>query len=205
MPPRPPLARPASLGELFWAFTWLSLQGFGGVLATSQRMLCERKRWLSQRQFVALLALAQVLPGAGTCNLALIVGDRFFGWRGAVTALTALTAAPLLVLLGLSVAYAHYAEVPAVAGAMRGMAVVSAGLIAAAGLKLLPSLRDNAMRLPACLLLGGATFLAVALLRLPLVGVLLMVGLFAVAYAWWRIGVQARAAESELPPSAGSS
>ncbi len=27
------LARPASRRELFWAFTWLALQGFGGVLA----------------------------------------------------------------------------------------------------------------------------------------------------------------------------
>ncbi|HEX5391421.1 MAG TPA: chromate transporter, partial [Burkholderiaceae bacterium] len=34
-----PTARPAprSLGELFWAFSWLSLQGFGGVLAVVHR------------------------------------------------------------------------------------------------------------------------------------------------------------------------
>lgn len=183
-----PLARPASLGEMFWAFTLLALQGFGGVLAVSQRMLCERKRWLSQKQYVEALALAQVLPGPNVCNLALIVGDRFFGWRGAFTALAALMAAPLALVLAITVAYAHYATVPVVAGAVKGMGVVSAGLIVATGLKLLPALRDNPMRLPACLLFGGVAFIAVALLGLPLAGVLFGVGCVAFAVAWWRIG-----------------
>ena len=33
---------PASLRELFWAFSWLSLQGFGGVLAVVHRELVEK-------------------------------------------------------------------------------------------------------------------------------------------------------------------
>ena len=188
MQTRQPLARPRSLSEMFWAFTWLALQGFGGVLAVSQRMLCERKRWMSHKQYVDALALAQVLPGPNVCNLALIVGDRFFGWRGAFTALAALMAAPLTLVLGITVAYAHYASVPQVAGAVRGMGAVSAGLIVATGLKLLPALRDNTMRLPACALFGGSAFIAVALLGWPLAGVLLGIGLAACAYAWWRIG-----------------
>jgi chromate transporter len=89
---------------MFWAFTLLALQGFGGVLAVSQRMLCERKRWMTEKQYVDALALAQVLPGPNVCNLALIVGDRFFGWRGAFTALVALMAAPLAVVLAITVA-----------------------------------------------------------------------------------------------------
>jgi chromate transporter len=188
MESRQPLARPASLGEMFWAFTLLALQGFGGVLAVSQRMLCERKRWMSHKQYVEALALAQVLPGPNVCNLALIVGDRFFGWRGAFTALAALMAAHLVLVLAITVAYSHYATVPAVAGAVRGMGVVSAGLIFATGLKLLPALRNNAMRLPACVLFGGVAFVAVALFGLPLAGVLFGLGLLACALAWWRIG-----------------
>lgn len=192
MQTRQPLARPESLGEMFWAFTFLALQGFGGVLAVSQRMLCERKRWMSHKQYVAALALAQVLPGPNVCNLALIVGDRFFGWRGAFTALAALMAAPLVLVLAITVAYAHYSDVPMVAGAMKGMGAVSAGLIVATGLKLLPALRDNTMRLPACLLFGGATFVAVALMAWPLIGVLFGIGLIACAYAWLRISAAER-------------
>ena len=44
--------RPESLRALFWSFTWLALQGFGGVLAIVQRELVERRRWLTREQFV---------------------------------------------------------------------------------------------------------------------------------------------------------
>ena len=54
---------PRGRADLFWAFTWLSLQGFGGVLAVVQRELVERRRWLTNEQFVEDWAVAQVLPG----------------------------------------------------------------------------------------------------------------------------------------------
>jgi chromate transporter len=195
-----PLARPASLREMFCAFTLLALQGFGGVLAVSQRMLCERKRWMSHKQYVSALALAQVLPGPNVCNLALIVGDRFFGWRGAFTALAALMAAPLVLVLALTVVYAHYAAVPEVSGALKGMGAVSAGLVVSTGLKLIPALRDNAMRLPACLLFGGAAFVAITVMGWPLAGVLFGIGSAACAVAWWRIGAAPRATAAKERP-----
>ena len=82
-----PLARPASLTELFIAFTALALQGFGGVLAVAQRVLCENRRWLTREDFVEILAVGQVLPGPNVVNVSLMIGDRFFGWRGAFAAL----------------------------------------------------------------------------------------------------------------------
>ena len=50
--------QPRSLRELFFAFTWLALQGFGGVLAVVQRELVERKRWLTREEFVEEWAVA---------------------------------------------------------------------------------------------------------------------------------------------------
>lgn len=185
---RPPLNRPASLHDLFAAFTLLGLQGFGGALAVAQRVLCERRRWVSHEQFVALLAVAQVLPGPSTCNLALMIGDRFFGWRGALSALAGLMTAPFVVLLVVLALYAQFATVPAVAGAVRGMGVAAAGLLLATGLKLLPTLAGNTLRWPACLVIGGAVFAAIALFGLPLVGVLLVGGSLACTLAWWRTG-----------------
>ena len=79
----PALARPASLRELFLTFTVLAVQGFGGVLAVAQRAVCDEKHWMTREQFVELLAICQVLPGPNACNLAILSGDRCFGWRGA--------------------------------------------------------------------------------------------------------------------------
>ena len=54
---------------------------------TRQRELVERERWMTPAQFLELLSLGQVLPGPNIVNMALILGDRFFGWRGALAAL----------------------------------------------------------------------------------------------------------------------
>lgn len=187
-PAAPALSRPASPGELFVAFTWLALQGFGGVLAVAQRVLCEQKRWLTPAQFVELLALAQVLPGPNVCNVALIVGDRYFGWRGALAALAGMMAVPLVIVLTVAALYAQFALHPAVAGALRGMGAVAAGLIVGTALKLAAALRRNALGVPACIGFVLAAFVAVALLRLPLVWVLLGLGALACALAWRRLG-----------------
>ena len=104
-----PLVRPSSKKEVFVAFTLLALQGFGGVLAVAQRVLCEQKRWLTKEQFVEILAFGQVLPGPNVCNVALMVGDRFFGWRGAFAALAGMMTVPLVIVLAITVAYSQYA------------------------------------------------------------------------------------------------
>jgi chromate transporter len=68
------LVRPASLRNLFWSFSWLALQGFGGVMAVTQRELVERKRWLSREGFLEDWAVAQILPGPNVANLAVMLG-----------------------------------------------------------------------------------------------------------------------------------
>ena len=181
------LAQPSSSKELFVAFTLLALQGFGGVLAIAQRVLCEQKRWLTREQFVEILAVAQVLPGPNVCNIALMIGDRFFGWRGAFAALAGMMALPLVIVLLLTALYAQYAMNPAVSGALRGMGAVSAGLIVGTGLKLVGAVRSNPMQAPVCGAFLVLTFAAIALLRWPLVWVIFALGLAACAYAWVRL------------------
>lgn len=180
-------AAPRSPADLFWSFTWLALQGFGGVLAVAQRMLCEQKRWLTKAQYLELLSLGQVLPGPNVCNLSLMVGDRWFGLRGAFAALAGMMLLPLVLVLLLTALYTQFADQPLVAGALRGMGAVSAGLVIGSALKLARPLKDGPLGLPLCALLGGATFIAIALLRWPLVWVLPALGLVGCVLAWRRL------------------
>lgn len=178
-----PLATPASPRALFVTFTLLALQGFGGVLAVAQRVLVEERRWLTNAQFVDILAVGQVLPGPNVCNVALMVGDRFFGSRGAFAALAGMMTVPLGIVLVLTAVYAEFATVPVVAGALKGMGAVAAGLIGGTALKLLEALRGNPVGLPAAAVLGVSMFGLVALLRWPLAWVLLGLGVVACAWA----------------------
>lgn len=183
----PALARPHSPRDLFWSFTILALQGFGGVIAVAQRVLCEDKRWLSKEDFLELLAASQVLPGPNICNLALMIGDRFHGWRGAFAALAGMMSVPLLIVLILTEGYSMFAHNAVVAGALKGMGAVSAGLFIGTALRLAPALRGNVLGLGLCVALVLSSFAAVALLSWPLVWVILGVGLVACALAWRRL------------------
>jgi chromate transporter len=178
---------PQSPIDLFLAFTLLALQGFGGVIAVAQRVLVEQRRWLTREQFIEILAVAQVLPGPNVCNVALMIGDRFFGWRGAFAALAGMMVLPLAIVLGATAIYAHFALNPAVAGALRGMGAVASGLILGTALKLASALGSNPMGVRVCVLLAGSVFVAAALLRLPLVWVLLVLGSLASLFAWKRL------------------
>lgn len=179
---------PASPADLFWSFTLLALQGFGGVLAVVQRELVERKRWLTREEFIEDWAVAQILPGPNVINLSLMLGARHFGLRGALAALAGMLAFPLLIVLLLAVLFSGISAHPMTHGAMRGMGAVVAGLIAATGLRLVGALRQNAMGPVPCALVCVCTFGAIALLRLPLAWVLLAVGGVASLWAWRQLG-----------------
>ncbi len=181
------LARPASLRKLFFAFTWLALQGFGGVLAVAQRELVDRRKWLSQEQFVEMLSVAQILPGPNIVNLALMIGDHAFGVRGAFVALAGMLLAPLVVVLSLTAVYAEFAHLPMVTGALRGMGAVAAGLVIATAIKLMGTLKVNPMRAPLALAFATATVVASAWLRWPLAWILLGLGSVAIGVAWKRL------------------
>ena len=175
-----PLQRPQSLGELFWAFTVLAMQGFGGVIAVAQRELCERRRWLTAKEFVELLGTAQVLPGPNVCNLSLMIGDRFFGWRGACTALAGMMALPLAVMLLLAWLVGQAPEASGVQGAIKGalggIAAVAAGQVVGTVLKLAAPLHEHPLTWPVCVALAAAAFGMMALLHWSLIWVLLGLG-----------------------------
>ena len=185
--PAAPRPGPTSLGDLFFSVTILALQGFGGVLAVIQRERVERKRWLTNEEFIEDWAVAQIMPGPNVVNLALTLGARWFGLRGALAAMSGLLALPLVLVLLLAAVHAQFKDDPAVQGALRGMAAVSAGLIAAAGLKLSAALAKNPIPLPWSVGIAAAAFALLAWLRAPLVWVLPSLGLFGCVLAWRRL------------------
>ena len=145
--PAPAHPRPQSLTDLFVSFTLLALQGFGGVLAVVQRELVEKKRWMTREEFIEDWAVAQIMPGPNVVNLSLMIGGRYFGLKGAMAALAGMLTLPLIIVLLLALVYAQFADHPGVAGALRGMGGVAAGLITATGLKLSSALLKNVLGL----------------------------------------------------------
>ena len=196
MPEEPPLNRPKSKTDLFVSFTFLALQGFGGVLAVVQREVVERKRWMTPTQFVEDWAVAQILPGPNVINFCLMIGGRYFGLAGALAALSGMLAAPTAVLLVLALAFGSVADLAWAQGALRGMGAVAAGLIAATGIKLIPALKSNPIGIGVSAAIMLSTFIGVSLLRWPLIWVLLGIGSLACGWAYVQLTRQANATKS---------
>ncbi len=195
----PELQRPHSKTELFLTCTIIALQGFGGVLVIVQRELVDKRRWLTRTQFVEDWAVAQILPGPNVVNLVIMLGDRYFGWRGSLAALAGIVGLPLCVVLSLGALYSHFASNALMQGALRGMGAAAAGLIGAAGIKMLYGLKGNALGTPASIALVAITFIAVGVFHWPLIAVVLGLGLPAFAWGWWRLRQQA-ASQAALAP-----
>lgn len=185
--------RPTSKTDLFYSFSMLAMQGFGGVLAIVQRELVEKKQWLTQDEFLEDWAVAQILPGPNVVNLSLMIGDRYFGFAGALTALAGMLTFPLMIVLALAALFGGVADTGAAQGALRGMGAVAAGLIAATGIKLIGAMKQNVMGLAVCWGFAVVSFIAIGLLRVPLIWVLLGVGAVACVYAYRQLSALRRA------------
>lgn len=153
-----------SLGALFRGFLSLGLTGFGGVLPLAHRMVVEERRWLTSAEFTDLLSLCQFLPGGNIINLSVAIGRRFHGLSGAVVTLAGLLAAPSVIVVLLGTVYDRFADDPLVRHAFAGLAAAAAGLLIGLSAKLLLPL----WREPISAGLAVACFLAIAVLRLPL-------------------------------------
>jgi chromate transporter len=165
---------------LFLTFSRISLSAFGGALFWTRQGLVERQRWLTEREFVELLTLGQLLPGPNVLNLTVMVGYRFAGWTGAAAAVAGFLGWPCLVVVGMGVLYQHYGALPLVQRALAGMSSVAAALLLATAIK-------NSMVLPRGWRpwrFGMLAFVAVSILRWPLLWVVGALAPWAVFAAW---------------------
>lgn len=160
------LAPPA----LFLLWMTIAVQGFGGTLPFARRELIERRRLLTEAEFAELLALGQILPGPNVINLAAAMGDRHAGWAGAAASVAGMVVVPMLIAMGLASLLGAAATLPEVQSALLGMAAAAAGLLIGTAWRMAKPMRT---RLPS-LAVAAAMFIAIAVLRLPLLAVLLV-------------------------------
>lgn len=156
-------------------------------MAVVQRELVDRRRWMTQEQFAQDWAVAQILPGPNVVNLSIMFGERHFGLRGALAAVSGMLLAPTLLVLAMGSLYLQYADHPAVAGALRGMGAVAAGLVLGTGLKLSAALHKHPLPLWLGWLLSMAAFAMVVFLQWPLWWVLPIIGGIGCAITWLRV------------------
>jgi chromate transporter len=174
-----------SLGRLLVVFLKIGSIGFGGgmaVIALMEQEFVRKRRLILLDEFVHSVGLGQVL-GSFAVNVAIFIGYRLFGVAGALLSAGAFLVPSITLVIILSDLYFRYHAVPALQGAVAGLAPVVIALILNAawsiGRKVLRSW-------PAMLIAAGALAAGVAqwsavwvLVTAGVAGFLLPVGLTA--------------------------
>jgi chromate transporter len=162
------IAPPRNLAELFLGFLSIGGRSFGGVMPLAYRMMVEERRWLSAADFTETVGLCQFLPGPNVGNASVVLGRRWFGWRGSIVAFLGLIAVPFAWVLALAAFYSDYASVPAVRAAVMGVGAAGAGLFIGTAVKLGRPLAGE----PGAWVVAMGCFFAVAVGRVSLLAVM---------------------------------
>lgn len=175
------VAAKPNLAELALTFNHISLASFGGGLsAWAREVIVEEKKWMSDEEFLSVLTMSRILPGANQVNVAVFVGSRFLGLPGAFAAVFGLTFLPAVMILGLGALYFQYSHLPALQNALKGAA---AGAIALT-LSMAYKTGRKCLRGAVPWILFAATFFLNGILRWPLLGVLALTAPIALVWAW---------------------
>ena len=170
--------------QLFLIFARIGLTSFGGGLSGwFLREFVRDRKWMTEEEFLNGLSLSQALPGVNVTNMAIWIGYRMLGLRGAVAGFCGIIIPPAIVIVLLSVAFASITAYEATQVALRGAAAAAIGLSLSLGLTAARRVRRAV--LPAGIMV--ATFVAVGLLHLPLLWVVVVAGAVSVAAEHRRI------------------
>jgi chromate transporter len=142
--------------------------------------MVEERRWLDDRQYAEILSVCQVLPGPNVGNVSVFIGDRFHGAVGSLLAIVGLMTGPLATLLALAFLYDWLGQVPAIDGAIGGVAAGAAGLFIGTALKVAEKLRLP----PSGLIILISSFLAIGVLRWPLLVVVPILATMSITLSW---------------------
>jgi chromate transporter len=171
---------PRSLAELFLGFLSIGARSFGGVMPWAYRVMVEERRWITAADFTETVGLCQFLPGPNIGNTSVVLGKRWFGWRGSIVGFLGLVAMPFAWVLGLAAFYTDYASIPLVRAIVIGVGAAGAGLFIGTALKLG---RPLAAR-PAAWVIVMGCFLAVAVGRVSLLIVIPVAAAAAFVLSW---------------------
>jgi chromate transporter len=180
-PPQLVAGRPIGRLELFMGFVEMGLCGFGGVATLARHVIVDKRRWMTEHDYAALIAIGQILPGGNIINMTVMLGDRFQGIGGSIVALCGLMIMPIAILLGLTEVYDMFSTNPDVQAATVGAGAAAAGLVIGMGLKMGRALKLEMLHIGFAVL----TFVAMGILRLPFVLSILVIAPLCIAATWW--------------------
>jgi chromate transporter len=172
---------PITYTALYNVFFWIGLFSFGGgLMPWIQREIVIKRGWMRDEDFLPGVAMAQILPGVNSTNMAVYVGRHLLGVSGAAVAIIGMLTGPFLFMIGAAYTYKAILAVPALHAAMAGVAAAAIGMLLRMGVIAVGTSGRGV--LPIVVMIS--VFLAIGVMKWPLVPVVLVAVPLSVLIAW---------------------
>jgi chromate transporter len=117
----------------FWfKLGWISFGGTAGHIAIMHDYLVDKRKWISNGRFFHALSLCMLLPGPEAQQLSIYIGWQLHGKKGGILAGTLFVLPSMFILLGLSIVYVLFGNLPWIYALFNGLkpAVIAIIIIA---------------------------------------------------------------------------
>lgn len=178
---------PPTFMEAFLVWLRIGLLSFGGPagqIAMMHKVLVEEKRWISNDRFLHALSYCHFLPGPEAQQLATYVGWLLHRTPGGLVAGTLFVLPGFVVVLGLSILYAAFRQVPAVDALFYGLKPAVLAIVLGAVVRV----GTKAMKDGFAVALAALAFVALFAFAVPFPVVVLGAGLLGYMRSAWRRG-----------------
>ena len=156
----------------FFRLGWLAFGGPVGQIGLMHLQVVERRKWISEEEFVRILNFCHVLPGPEALQLAIFLGYRKRGYRGGLLAGVLFILPGFITLTALAAIYVRYGATKALLGVLWGFRPVGLALLLAALVRISRAALKNALQI----VLAAAAFGAFFFAKIPFIPVLLGCG-----------------------------
>jgi chromate transporter len=131
--------KPVGFWEAFWFWIKLGFINFGGPagqIAIMHSELVEKKRWVSEKQYLRTLNFCMLLPGPEAQQVATYIGWRLHGTLGGIVAGAFFVIPSIFVLWLLSYLAVAHSDVPVITGLLYGIQPVVIAIVVEAVLRI---------------------------------------------------------------------
>lgn len=123
---------------MFWVYLKIGTFTIGGgyvMLALVQREIVDKHKWVEEKEFLNMLALAQAAPGLIAVNTAIFVGwcvsKGHHRWAYITAAVLGATIPSIVCILAIAMFFTQYKDLPEIERVFKGVRPAVVALIAA--------------------------------------------------------------------------
>ena len=115
----------------FFRIGGFTLGGGYAMIPLIQHEVVEKKKWMSEEEFLDMVAMAQSAPGVIAINTSIFVGYKLKGLKGSIACALGSSLPSFLIILTIAICFTSFADNPTVERIFKGIRPAVVALIVA--------------------------------------------------------------------------